>query len=161
MAEIDLTVLSANELSQMTDWPDPVLVEWLNFTRNIAVVNDESGGNQAAIEQNTTDITQNADNLTTHEGETVAHGATGDIVGTGDTAQLALGGVVLLAAAVTDGVDSTVSVDSPDATDLATVITLANENKGDTNQLVADLNLAIAQLNDLLANLRSSGALNT
>lgn len=62
-------------------------------------------------------------------------------------------------AAVVDASASTVSVDSSDATNLATVITLANETKGDVNTLVTDLNNAIAQLNALMANLRVAGKL--
>lgn len=65
-------------------------------------------------------------------------------------------GISIVGAAVTDAVDSTVSVDSADATDLASVITLANESKADVNTLVANLNSAITQVNELLASLRTS-----
>ena len=51
-------------------------------------------------------------------------------------------------------VDSTATVTSADASDLATVITLANEIKGDVNTLVADHN-------DLKAKLRTAGLLAT
>lgn len=74
-------------------------------------------------------------------------------------AQVDLGGTVPASA---------VSVASPAATDLPTVITLANENKTDTNQLVVDLNLAITKLNAvtvdidaLKAKLRTSKVLAT
>lgn len=89
--------------------------------------------------------------LTDHVNADVAHGTLGDVIGTGDYAQALLGGSVLLATLVTDAMQSTVSVDSPDASDLPTVITLANETKADVNQLVVDLNLAITQLNAFLA----------
>lgn len=91
-------------------------------------------------------------NLDTHTASESAHGVTGDNIGTEDYAQPSIGGAVLLAALVTDAVDSTVSVDSPDATDLPTVITLANETKADVNQLVTDLNNVVTQLNEFLAN---------
>jgi len=78
------------------------------------------------------------------------HGVTGDNVGTGDFATALVGGVVNLSALIDDAVESTVSVDSPDASDLPTVITLANELKGDVNQLVTDLNNSIVQFNALL-----------
>ena len=78
------------------------------------------------------------------------HGVAGDNVGNQDFATALVGGVVNLSALVADAVESTVSVDSPDAIDLATVITLANELKGDVNQLVTDLNNSIVQFNALL-----------
>jgi hypothetical protein len=72
-----------------------------------------------------------------HRAATSAHGATGDLVGTGDTATTTTAGVVLKAAAVADA-------NSVGATyDQAKV------------QNIAD------QLNALMASLRSSGALNT
>ncbi len=152
MAKIDLVVLSTYELSQITDWADPILVEWINFTRNLALVNNQGG-------DNTDQIAQNTDDLAAHVGSRKVHGVAGNVVGTEDVAQSGTAGVVLLAVDVTDGVDSTVSVNSPDATDLATVITLANEMKGDVNTLVGDLNNAISQLNNLMDTLRDSGVL--
>jgi hypothetical protein len=117
--------------------------------------------------------------LTTAEGEIVtlrtdldahidaesAHGATGSIVGTDDYATALLGGTVLLANAVADALSSAVSVTSPDATaapaaysqaQAQTVVTLANEMKGDINTLVSNLNSAITQLNALLASMRTA-----
>jgi hypothetical protein len=61
--------------------------------------------------------------------------------------------------AVADAVPSAVSVDSSNATDLASVITLANETKTDVNALVTDLNNAITQVNALLDSLRAAGKL--
>lgn len=46
--------------------------------------------------------------------------------------------------------NSTVSITSPNATDLASVLVLANELKSDVNQLVSDVN-------DLKNKLRNSG----
>lgn len=51
---------------------------------------------------------------------------------------------------------STVLVESPDASDLATVITLANEIKGDLNTLVTDVNSGLAVVNSLIAELRDT-----
>ncbi len=65
------------------------------------------------------------------------------------------------ALASADAVASSVSVTSANATDLATVITLANELKADVNQLVTDLNAVVTSLNELKANLRTSGLLAT
>ena len=129
---------------------------------NIATNVTNIGTNTTNIGINATGISTNASNLTTHENDTSAHGATGNNVGTLDYASAGTGGVVLRAVKVTNAVDSTVSVDSPDATvaplvydqaQIQTIVTLANETKGDVNQLVTDVNAAIAQLNAfLLAN---------
>lgn len=51
-----------------------------------------------------------------------------------------------------NSVNSTVSVTSPNATDLASVLVLANELKSDLNQLVTDLN-------DLKTKLRNAGTI--
>lgn len=72
-------------------------------------------------------------------------------------AAVATRGLVLEAANVADAVASTVSVDSADATDLPTVITLANELKADVNTLVTDVNAAIIQLNATLASIQAAG----
>lgn len=169
MAEgLDTIGLSAFELQQVTDWDDLVIQEWLNLVRNTVLVSDQGDGNQTQIDQNTTDISTNTRNISTnttnlnnHTASDSEHGVTGDNVGDADRPTLALGGAVLLAAAVTNAVASTVSVTSADATDLPTVITLANELKADVNTLVTDVNNAITQFNSLLANLRSSGTLDT
>lgn len=100
-----------------------------------------------------------------HVADQSAHGATGDIVGTDDYATALVGGTVLLAAAVTDAIASTVSVTSPDATaapaaynqtQAQSVVTLANEMKGDINTLVTNLNSVVTQLNALLASERAA-----
>ncbi|PHS02109.1 MAG: hypothetical protein COA78_21935 [Blastopirellula sp.] len=54
-----------------------------------------------------------------------------------------------------DVVNSTVSVSSADASDLPTVITLANEIKGDVNQLVTDVNSKNALINELKADVNT------
>ncbi|MEH6451188.1 MAG: hypothetical protein V7765_21160 [Oleispira sp.] len=114
---------------------------------------------QAAIDEvdeligtNSTNITSVTGAFNAHNGSYSQHGVTGSNVGTGDYCTAILGGVVDLAAEVTNAVASTVSVTSPDATDLPTALTLANETKADVNQLVADLNDVITQLNEFLAN---------
>ena len=121
-------------------------------------INKESGAHAAsAISYDNTDSGLVAEDsqaaidevdfdLKTHEALTSAHGVTGNNVGTEDYASSSIGGVVLEAANVVDAIESTVSVDSPDATDLATVITLANETKADLNQLVTDLNLSLIHI---------------
>ena len=82
--------------------------------------------------------------------------ADGTFVAVQDAAA-AIRGLVLEAANVADAVASTVSVDSADATDLPTVITLANELKGDVNTLVTDVNLIVTQVNAILASVQAAG----
>ncbi len=119
--------------------------------------------NAANISTNTTNISTNATNITsitnafnTHNGSNSQHGVTGNNVGTEDFAQTALGGVVFLADLVNNAVASTASVTSADATDLATVITLANELKADVNQLVTDFNNSVTQLNDIIQQMKDA-----
>ena len=151
------------------------------------------------VNQNIEGISLNAENLESHEALEEAHGSNGNIVGFNDIATVLLVGLVNQMALVNDAVDSTVSVDSPDATistvsidspsiasapvtyDQAftdTIVTLVNELKSDTNQLVSDvnpsatlsnelkadvnqivvdINSSIMQLNELLANSKTSG----
>lgn len=59
-------------------------------------------------------------------------------------------------AAQADAVASTVSVDSTDASDLATAITLANELKADVNTLVTNVNSAITVLNALITKMETA-----
>jgi len=125
-----------------------------------AISYDNATSGYTAIEVQAA-IDEGADDLDTHEALTTAHGVTGDNIGTEDYAQTLIGGAVLLAALVNDAADSAVSVDSPDATDLPSVITLANETKADVNQLVTDLNAAIAQLNDLIAKMKTAKQMST
>jgi hypothetical protein len=72
-------------------------------------------------------------------------------------AAVATRGLVLEAANVADAVASAVSVTSADATDLPTVITLANELKGDVNTLVTDVNAIVTQVNAILASIQAAG----
>lgn len=62
---------------------------------------------------------------------------------------------------VTAAVASTVSVDSANASDLATAIALVNELKADVNTLVTDLNAATTQLNATLTAMKNSGVMSS
>lgn len=111
------------------------------------------------IDQAETDINDLQDDLADHIADRTTHGATGNIVGTGDYCTAVVGGTVLLASAVTNAVQSSVSVTStPNSAgvayvqaDAATWVAMLNELKTDLNTLVSDTNAAIAQLNALLA----------
>lgn len=59
-------------------------------------------------------------------------------------------------AEVTAVATAPISVDSADASDLATVITLANELKGDVNNLVTALNNGGAKLNEVIAAMQAA-----
>lgn len=139
-----------NHINDPTDAHDASAISYDNTTSGLAADNAQS-----AIDEVDSD-------LDTHIADDAAHGVTGNNVGNQDYASAGTGGVVLRAVKVTDAVDSTVSVDSPDATaapiaydqaQIQAIVTLANETKGDVNQLVTDVNAAIAQLNAfILAN---------
>lgn len=115
-------------------------------------------------------ITTADSTLGTHTALTTAHGSNGQIVGANDIASTTARGIVFRAAASGDASASAVSVTSPNAAtqsgvyvqaDVQTIATLANETKGDVNQLTTDLNTAIASLNDLKAKLRAAGIIAT
>lgn len=138
----------------------------LEIDSNTAGVNNNA--NNTA--QNALDITAVTNNFNAHDASTSEHGVTGDNIGTGDFAQSATGGAVLLAALVNDAVDSTVSVDSPDApaaaatysqADTQANVDLTNELKADVNQLVTDLNAAITQLNDFIDKSKTAKQMST
>lgn len=104
-------------------------------------------------------------NLTTHENNDSAHGVTGDNVGTGNYCTLLLGGVVDLAGAVTNAVDSNVDVVSPSVpaaaatytqADIETMVVLLNEQKASINQLTTDLNAVVTQLNEVITNSKTA-----
>jgi len=110
------------------------------------------------------DINGVESDLASHEADNSAHGATGDIVGTDDYCTLATGGTVKLAASVANATASAVNaVLNPNAAgiaylqaDAATWVAMLNEHKTNINQLTADLNAAITQLNLLMANSRTA-----
>lgn len=140
---------------------EPV-AHWLNKLGAETV--DLGAGVQTVSEALTTlDTAVDALALTTsgHIAATEAHGASGDIIGTGNAAAAGTRGAVFQGAAVADpastSLASTVAVASPDAAaqtggyvqaDVQSIATLANELKADLAQLVTDLN---AVRTDMLA----------
>ena len=158
---------SAKAIKQGTNWPDFMVEDYLTMFENLIILATSDDSVIVKVEKNTADIIINKDDITlvnseldTHEANDSAHGVIGDNIGTGDFAQAALGGAVLLSTLVADAVASTVSVDSPDAAvapvaydqaQVQSIVTLANDLKSDVNQLTSDLNAAITQLNDMIA----------
>ncbi len=140
--------------------------------------------NAEAIAKNILDIAENADNieinrqsieqlelaLNNHINASQAHGSNGDIVGFNDLADEATVGLVKRMASIADAVETTVDITTADigaapaAYDQAytqSVTDLTNENKAAINQLASDLNDAIAVLNNLLAESKTSGQMTT
>lgn len=110
------------------------------------------------------DVALVADNLATHVAAESAHGATGDIVGTGDYATALVGGVVLLGSAVTDAAPSAVTPPAAVAAAGATYAQVYAQSQTDAinalstavGTLVTDLNAVVTQLNALLASERAA-----
>ena len=97
--------------------------------------------------------------LATHEAQQSAHGATGDIVGTGDYCTLTTGGTVLMAAFLGPSPTSTLLVTStPTAPSAAYVqaeavswVAVINELKTDFNALVDAHNALVGKLNAVIS----------
>ena len=146
--------------------------------------------NKATTDQEILDIDSNIDqvieavndNELTMNGHIVAgeaHGSNGAVIGSDDTATIAIAGLVKSMALVANAVNATssaVSVVSPDATaapalydqaQVESIVTLANETKVDVNQLVADMNTVVTevnaivtQLNSVITNSKTAGQMN-
>lgn len=177
--------LSATELKN-AGLDDALINEWLNFVQNFITVATGADDNSEQVNNNTqaiavnaqgiadnvTNITTNSSNisslstsLTNHTSSNSQHGVAGNNVGTENYAQSSTGGVVFIMSLVADAVDSTATVTEPDALDapgtysniqIQGIVDLVNEIKSDHNQLVTDVNSAIAQLNELIANSKTS-----
>lgn len=144
---------------------------------DIAINSEAIIQNALAISENADDIADNAaaivllaNSIDSHINASQAHGSNGDIVGFNDTATESTVGLVARMASIADAVETTVDITTSDigaapATyDQAytqSVTDLTNENKAAINQLASDLNDAIAVLNNLLAESKTSGQMTT
>ena len=165
--------LSYKEIERYTEWESTVMInDYLGIGQTTEIIAAAVDQNEEDIEENRLNIAANAaniqinaDNLTDHEAETVVHGSAGDVVGNLDFCTDLAGGVVLLMDLVADAVDSTAEVTISDIgaapatysqtyTDEQT--DLINDIKAKHNTMLADLNLAIAQLNELVANSKTA-----
>tara|TARA_Y100000310_G_scaffold240718_1_gene244595 strand:- start:570 stop:1133 length:564 start_codon:yes stop_codon:yes gene_type:complete len=170
-------VLSYDQLKQITresgnQWPDLLIKDYQGIIQDFVFLADSDDTlegriqtNEEDIQTDKDDIQTNADNLETHVTSDSEHGVTGVNVGTEDFCTEILGGVVLLMELVNDAVDSTQEIvltdiaAAPASYDQAytqTLADMANDTKAKHNQLVLDLNLAIAQLNDLIAKAKTA-----
>lgn len=106
-----------------------------------------------------TDLSSVIADLASHEAQQSAHGATGDIVGTGDYCTLTTGGTVLMAAFLGPSPTSTLLVTStPTAPSAAYVqaeavswVAVINELKTDFNALVDAHNALVGKLNAVIS----------
>lgn len=141
-------------------------------TQNIASNANGIANNTVLISQNSDLIALNADaivivsdNLNAHVISNSEHGVTGENVGTEDFCTDLIGGVVLLSALVNEAIDSTAEITiadllpAPAAYDQAYTqlqSDLINDTKAKHNQLLLDLNAAISQFNELIANMKTA-----
>lgn len=173
MAELDYLPTEQEIYKAMTgkNWPAIFAKDYSSIKRNIGGTNSESTANAAAIVELTAtveglaldvDAAQLA--LSTHVAADTAHGVTGQNVGTLDFCTGSTGGVVLLAAAVTDAAASVVAITGGLAAAGATYSQAyaqlqtdkINELCTDLTQAVTDLNATISKLNSLLASNRTA-----
>lgn len=163
-AEVDQELLGINSTLQQT-------IDQVNVNiQDIATNESDITTNAQGIAQNALSIAQNAQDLADHEALEEAHGSNGVIVGFGDLADEVTVGLVKRMALISDAVDTLVNITTTDigAAPAAynqaytqSVTDLTNENKAAINQLASDLNDAIAVLNNLLANSKTSGQMST
>jgi uncharacterized protein YbjQ (UPF0145 family) len=118
----------------------------------ITTINGQIVTIQADIATLESDLEIVADDLADHVDASVAHGATGDIVGNLDYATALVGGVVFEAVAVADAVDSAISpITSVGAAGAAYVQAYAQSQTDAINTLANDLQTLQANFNDAVA----------
>ena len=170
-------VLGYDQLKNLTkdagfEWPNLLIKDYQGIIQDFVFLADSDDSleirifdNEGNIQTNATNIQTNADNFDDHNTSNSEHGVTGDNVGTEDFCTSLVGGVVLLMDSVNNAVNSTETITLDDLlvapaaydqayTQLAT--DLANDTKAKHNQLVLDLNAAIAQVNDLIAKAKAA-----
>lgn len=173
MAELDYLPTEQEIYKAMTgkNWPAIFAKDYSSIKRNIGGTNSESAANAAAIVELTATVEELALDvdaaqlaLSSHVATDTAHGVTGQNVGTLDFCTGSTGGVVLLAAAVTDAAASVVAITGGLAAAGATYSQAyaqlqtdkINELCTDLTQAVTDLNATISKLNSLLAASRAA-----
>ena len=165
-------------------WSHLMVNDYLGITQSNIQLIQAIQDNQLAIDALEVRVTQNETdigaleirvtavelNLTNHIADTGAHGVTGTNVGTGDYCTLAQGGVVDLMALVANAVASAAEIILADVgaapaaysqayADLQTA--LLNDVKDKHNTMLADLNNAITQFNDLVAKSKTAKQMST
>lgn len=129
-------------------------------------INENILGVGSSLEDTIQRVNANASATESHVKAKSAHGVKGDVVGTGDIAQLTTAGVVLAMNNLAAISQSAANVSSPsvsaapasyDQVHAQSVVTLVNECKTSVNQLVSDLNDTIDLLNSLITQAKASG----
>lgn len=108
-------------------------------SQGIATNKSGVAANKTATETNALAITQNADNLNTHEQLNSAHGVTGNNVGTENYAQELIGGVVLLAGNIAELTAYTAPV-APAAYSQAEEQAFRDRVQSEVNKLIGKVN---------------------
>ena len=151
-------VLSYDHLKELTSFPDLMLKDYQGILADFVFTSDE-------IDDLEVKVTQNTDDIEAHVTSDSEHGVTGVNVGTEDFCTTLTGGVVLLSALVNDAINSNQSIiladiaAAPAAYDQVytqTLASMANDTKAKHNQLVIDVNAAIAQINDIIAKAKTA-----
>lgn len=194
MAELIKYILTERELKQLTGgaWPDRLVKDYIASAVNEESINSEVGdltieistiqgdiitinGQITSLSARVTtaegeiatlqfDLTALDAALTSHVGDSSAHGATGDIVGTDDYCSSSVGGTVLLASAQADATASAVT--PPAALGAASAAYVQAEQQAQTdainalenniNTIKADLNALVTVVNNMLATERAA-----
>lgn len=138
--------------------PDLLVKDYQGILQDFVFTSDEIDGLEEKVTQNTEDIK-------VHVESDSEHGVTGDNVGTEDFCTELIGGVVLLSELVNNAADSTQQITLVDITAAPasynqtytqTLASMANDTKAKHNQLVLDLNAAIAQINDIISKAKTA-----
>lgn len=154
------------------EWSAALVLDYLDkseyggeLTSRVLSIGNATYNLQVTMEGVVLQLMNVTNELDFHVAQSSAHGASGDLVGSNNYASAVKGGAVLLADAVADAIDSTVTVAAPNASaapvaysqvQVQELVTLANELKSDLTQAVSDLNAAIAVINDMLASERTA-----
>lgn len=176
MADSSLKAPLASSQQQITrellpkEWSAALVLDYLDkseyggeLTQRTLAIGQATYDLQVTVEGVVIQLAEVTDELYTHIGANSAHGAIGDLVGSGNFATSVKGGAVLLADAVADSTGSSVAVISPNASaapaaysqaQIQEIVTLVNELKADLTQAVSDLNDVAAVVNDMLASER-------
>jgi hypothetical protein len=139
-------------------WPEQLIKDYLSSKYSAQQIADAINSNSdkiAVIEGEIVvingQITTLTANLNAHIAAEAAHGSTGNIVGTDDYCTATVGGTVLLAAAVSDALDSTVTITGGIAAAPAAYSqAYAQQQTDKINELCTDLTSVIGTLNDLV-----------
>lgn len=149
---LDIRVSSTeNEISSLNSDVDSLNTSVLNLTLQAA----DFENRLVVVEGDLNDLTED---FNLHTADESAHGATGDIVGTGDYCTALVGGTVLLASSLAANPASALSITAtPTAPSVAYVqaealtwVATINELKTDFNALITEFNNLVSKVNAII-----------